>query len=311
MRTLLATSLITIFLSACSSAPNKPIQTYYDYSLLSSDSEQVSLSALPNKLVDADVILVGEWHTHSGIHRFQTDLLRQLVREGHTVAVSMEQFSRDAQSVVDQYLAGTIGEQVLINQGNAWPNYESDYRSLVELAKAQSLDIIAANAPKSIVRCIGRQGVDYLNQLNDTQRAFIATDIDTSDSAYKQKFMASMHHGKPEQTERQFAAQVTWDETMADSIVRYIEQNPATQVVHIAGKFHTEQGLGIKSSIARRNPNLNVVVITPTAAGSPRSTSGDDYWLEVLAPPARYVQDKNRLAAYQHLGKRNDSLTCQ
>ncbi|MCV5900204.1 ChaN family lipoprotein, partial [Escherichia coli] len=87
-----------------------------------------------------------------------------------------------------------------MKQANAWPNYESDYRPLVEFAKQKNLPVIAANAPKSIVRCIGRQGLDYINKLDDDQRMFIAQAINTGSSPYKEKFMASMHHGKPEQT---------------------------------------------------------------------------------------------------------------
>ena len=119
--------------------------------------------------------------------------------------------------------------------------------------------------------------------------------------------MASMHHGKPEQTEKQFAAQVTWDETMAESMTRYLEQNPSKQIIHIAGKFHIENGLGTKASILSRNPNLRVVVITPT--GDVISES-DDYQLEVLAPPVRYVQMENRMKAYHSLTKRNEDLSC-
>lgn len=309
MRTVIATSLITLFLTACSTTYDQTPTTFYDYQLLSPQAKPIQLSQLPNALTDADVILIGEWHTHAGVHRFQTDLIQQLITENKTVALSMEQFSRDKQDVVDEYLAGTIGEQVLITNGAAWPNYESDYRPLVELAKSNDLDIIAANAPKPIVRCIGRQGLDYLNKLTDKERSFLASDIDTSTTPYKEKFMASMHHGKPEQTEKQFAAQVTWDETMAESIVTYLAQNNGSQVVHIAGKFHTELGLGTKASILKRNGNLKVAVVTPVPDNT--STSGNDFRLVVIEPPVRYIQMENRMKAYQKLKGRNDDLTCR
>ncbi|NOH79417.1 hypothetical protein F0231_06640 [Vibrio sp. RE86] len=311
---LFATSLSCFALVACSSIstqnPESAVSTYYDYQLYSPSQQTLSLDSLPKTLLDADVILVGEWHTHAGIHRFQTNLIEQL-KESREVAVSMEQFSRDKQAVVDNYLSGKIGEQVLIKDSNAWPNYESDYRPLVELAKANDLNVIAANAPKPFVRCIGRKGLSYLNKLNDEQRSYLAQSIDTSNSAYKEKFMASMHHGKPEQTEKQYAAQVSWDETMAESITLYLDQNTTHQVVHIAGKFHTEQGLGTKASILKRNPNLNVVVITPTNSITEQDNQNQDYLLHVLAPPVRYVQMENRMAAYKHLSKRNDSLDCE
>ncbi|HHF3103096.1 TPA: ChaN family lipoprotein [Vibrio alginolyticus] len=302
-------------LTGCSSythtnshATSAEVTSFYDYQLYTPSGEHIALSKLPIELQQADVILIGEWHTHAGVHRFQTDMLKQLTSYDRSLALSMEQFTRDKQPVVDAYLRGEIGEQYLMKQANAWPNYESDYRPLVEFAKQKNLPVIAANAPKSIVRCIGRQGLDYINKLDDDQRTFIAQAINTGSSPYKEKFMASMHHGKPEQTEKQFAAQVTWDETMAESIVSYLDDNPGAQVVHVAGKFHTEQGLGTAASILSRNPSLKVVVISPTDNVLADNT---DYQLEVLAPPVRYVQDAHRMAAYQHLTKRNNDLQCK
>ncbi|HHF3255486.1 TPA: ChaN family lipoprotein [Vibrio alginolyticus] len=302
-------------LTGCSSythtnshATSAEVTSFYDYQLYTPSGEHIALSKLPIELQQADVILIGEWHTHAGVHRFQTDMLKQLTSYDRSLALSMEQFTRDKQPVVDAYLRGEIGEQYLMKQANAWPNYESDYRPLVEFAKQKNLPVIAANAPKSIVRCIGRQGLDYINKLDDDQRMFIAQAINTGSSPYKEKFMASMHHGKPEQTEKQFAAQVTWDETMAESIVSYLDDNPGAQIVHVAGKFHTEQGLGTAASILSRNPSLKVVVISPTDNVLSDNT---DYQLEVLAPPVRYVQDAHRMAAYQHLTKHNNDLQCK
>lgn len=132
------------------------------------------------------MILIGEWHTHAGIHRFQTDTLKQLIQNEQSVALSMEQFSRDNQPVVNSYLNDEIGEQTLIKQANAWPNYESDYRPLVELAKSHQLDIIAANAPKPMVHCISKHGLGYLAKLPQDKRAYVASNIDLGDSPYKQ-----------------------------------------------------------------------------------------------------------------------------
>lgn len=308
MRTSFSLLLAAMMLGGCATSPStSSLNHFYDYQLNSPQGQALSLQNLPSELLTADVILVGEWHTHPGVHRFQTDLLHTLSSQ-RSVALSMEQFTRDKQPVINQYLAGEIGEQPLISEGNAWPNYESDYRPLVELAKRQGLDVIAANAPKAIVRCIGRQGIGYLDKLDETERHYLAAEINTADSLYKNKFMASMHHGQPEQTERQYAAQITWDETMAESIVNYRKAHPQTQIVHIAGKFHTEGGLGTANSILRRAPELKVVVITPVAS---LSENGSDYQLEVLEPPVRYVQQSNRMKTYQALKSRNDELVCK
>lgn len=286
---------------------NQQVHTFYDYQLTTPTGQILSISALPERITDADVILIGEWHTHSAIHRFQTDLLKQLNTQKANITLSMEQFSRDSQPVLNQYLAGEIGEQPFTKQANAWPNYESDYRPLIEYAKSNQLDVIAANAPKAIVQCIGRVGLEYLETLPVQQRRDIAETVDNSASEYKEKFMASLHHGTPEQTEKQYSAQISWDETMAESITHYLAQNPDKQVMHIAGKFHTEGGLGTATSILNRNSALNIVVITPVTQLQPNSS---DYQLLVLDPPTRFVKPENRMKAYKALSQRNKDLKC-
>lgn len=297
--------LTSLILLGCASA--RPVTHFYDYQLATPLGKPLTLSALPASFSAADVILVGEWHTHSGIHRFQTDLLFHLLQQHRPIALSMEQFDRSAQPILNQYLLGEIGEQYLIKQANAWPNYQSDYRPLVELAKRYQAPVIAANAPKAIVRCIGRQGPEYLNQLDSEQRALVAQEIDNSDSPYKQRFMTSMHHGNEQQNERQFAAQLTWDETMAESIRDYLVHHPGHQVMHIAGLFHTQQGQGIAAALKRRLPEINIVIITPVI----NTTSGhSDYQLQVVAPPVRYVQPEHQRQAFQAIANRNDDLHC-
>lgn len=303
-----------LLLSGCSqqiqstSAPSQAITSFYDYQLLSPTGSPLSLSSLPQEIIDADVILIGEWHTHAAIHRFQTDLFKQLSATNPKLALSMEQFSRDKQTVVDEYLTGQIGEQTLMSDANAWPNYESDYRPLVEIAKAERRDVIAANAPKPIVKCIGQQGISYVGKLDVDEKSWLAKNIDLSDSPYKSKFLASMHHGDEEQTQKQFAAQMTWDATMAESIVNYISEHPDSQVMHIAGKFHIENGLGTAAQILELNPKLNVVVITPIEEVT---NKGSDYQLKVLAPPKRFVKQENMMKAYKEIKNRNNDLVCK
>ncbi|MDD9194995.1 ChaN family lipoprotein [Aliivibrio sp. S3MY1] len=303
-----------LLLSGCSqqiqstSAPSQAITSFYDYQLLSPAGSPLSLSALPQEIIDADVILIGEWHTHAAIHRFQTDLFKQLSATNPKLALSMEQFSRNKQTVVDEYLSGKIGEQTLMSDANAWPNYESDYRPLVEIAKAKGRDVIAANAPKPIVKCIGQQGISYVDKLDIDEKSWLAKNIDLSDSPYKSKFLASMHHGDEEQTQKQFAAQMTWDATMAESIVNYLALHPKAQIMHIAGKFHIENGLGTAAQIVKLNPKLNVVVISPIEKAS---NEDSDYQLEVLTPPKRFVKQENMMKAYKAIKNRNHDLVCK
>lgn len=303
--------------------PSSAVTTYYDYNLQSPTGENISLKGFMAVIADADVVLVGEWHTHTGIHRFQTELLQAMITANDNVALSMEQFTRDNQAIVNAYLAGEIGEETLITQANAWPNYRSDYRPLVALAKTNNIEIIAANAPRNIIRCIGKVGISYVDKLAADERMWLAAHINTQDSPYKTHFMASMHHGDERQNEHKFAAQVTWDETMAESIVNYLSANADKQVLHIAGKFHTENGLGTAASILAREPELKVVIVTPVdvnaeielidqANHDQASTvqTNADYRLQVIVPPLQFVKKAHMMASFKGLSKRDDKLTC-
>ncbi|WP_394243270.1 ChaN family lipoprotein [Vibrio astriarenae] len=305
-----ATLTITLLLASCIQSSQAPAQIpsiahYYDYQTIQ-NSRALDIESLSEKLQTADVILVGEWHTHSAVHRFQTELYHHLIQSNEEVTLSMEQFTRDKQRLVDAYLNGTIGEQFLKKKANAWPNYESDYRALVELAKLNQQSIVAANAPRKIVHCVGQRGLEYLEELPTDERKWVATNIDLSDNPYKQQFLASMHHGDPSMNEQQYAAQATWDETMAESIVNHLENNPTSKVMHIAGDFHINKGLGIKRVINRLNPDLSVVTISPSS----EVESGSDFTLQVLPPPQRYVQEKHRMEAYHSFGHGITPASC-
>ncbi len=95
-----------------------------------------------------------------------------------------------------------------------------------------------------------------------------------------------MHHGTPEQVEKQFAAQGNvGQETMAESIVNYLASNPEQQVIHMLVNS-TEGGLGTAASILSRNPDLKIAIISPIEVSHRIAVTIS----EVLSPPARFVK---------------------
>ena len=244
---------------------SKPTSSLFDYQLQNPAGNSLSLPDAARQLANADVIMVGELHGHQGIHRFQADLLAQLLSQPRPLALAMEQFSRDNQDTVNAYLAGTMGEEAFIEKSHAWPGYRSDYRPLITLAREAQIPVIAANAPRHIVRCIGRQGADYLQRLPIDERGWVAERLTLSDDAYKARFMESRHHGQAP-SEQQFAAQTTWDDTMAESIQLYLQQHPSHSVMLTVGRFHIAEGLGTVQRLQQRNPGLKIALIYPVTA---------------------------------------------
>ena len=269
-----------LVMTACSpdSAEEQSGLTHlYDHrwSLASDPDNAISIETVGTTLHDYDVIFFGELHNHAGIHLAQMELLSQLYQANSNISLSMEQFERDTQPVLDQYLAREIGEEYMIEQARAWDHYRSSYRPLVEFAREHGLPVIASNAPKQIVVCVGRFGLDVLGKYPPRERQHVAAQVDVSEGPYWQQFKAFMDadsaHQSPSDSEsqkimqtmskRSFAAQALRDDTMAESIANHINNNPERQVLHINGNFHSSGYLGTVERLRQREPDLKIAVI--------------------------------------------------
>ena len=221
-------------------------------------SAVLSVEQLAEALKDYDVVFFGEWHDHPGNHLAEMALFRAVHQREPQIALSLEQFERDVQPVVDDYMAGRIGEEALQRRGRAWNNYAESYRPLVEYAKENGLPVIAAEVPTRVVRCIGQEGPEFLSHLRADQRNWAAAELHLDGGAYRDKFFRFLAedngHGEGAPTDmtgaptpaalRSFAAQVTRDDTMAESIFLHLQKNPGRKIVHVTGNFHVEAFLG-------------------------------------------------------------------
>jgi len=250
------------------------------------DTEQ-SIYKVAELLAEYDVIFFGELHAHPGVHLAQMQLFEAMFTLNPELSLSLEQFERDVQPTVDDYLTGEIGEKYMISKTRAWDNYPTSYRPLVEFSRQHNLPVIAANAPKSTVVCVGRMGLDYLDSISPEERKNVASNIDISDGKYRQKFMSFLtnnsSHGSTsdhkmsdmmkKMSERSYSAQVLRDETMAESISKHLQQNPGRQVLNLNGTFHSSQFLGAVERLSKRMPGLKIAVIETVTL-----SANDDNW---------------------------------
>lgn len=221
-------------------------------------------------LATCDVVFLGEEHDNDTVHRLQIAITRELLERRGDVAISMEMFERDVQRWVDLYVEGAIDEATFLAQARPWPNYERHYRPAIELARARDLDVLAANCPRPLASRIARDGLGPV--LGDPTCALF---VDASDGEYKQRFEQAMasHQGNPgEEMERWFAAQCAKDDTMAETIARYLDERgpDAPLVVHWCGKFHSDHGLGTVERLRARRPDLAIGIVSTLSGGKPR-----------------------------------------
>ncbi|MFC1775729.1 ChaN family lipoprotein [Pseudomonadota bacterium] len=172
-----------------SAAKVAPLTDLYDTIWVKSEDGSVkSLEQVADDLSQFDVVFFGEFHGHSGIHLKQMQIFAALQQRNPNMTLSLEQFERDTQPLVDLYLAGKIGEKVLQEDGRAWPNYEQSYRPLVEFSKDNDLPVVASNAPKQAVICVSKKGPEIIDEIPMPDRLWVAKELHIEEGAYLDKY---------------------------------------------------------------------------------------------------------------------------
>lgn len=259
---------------------SRGLEDFYDTAFVMKDAKTgkprvVSFAEAAELLSGYDVVFFGESHRHPGVHLRQQELFRALVAKNPRYILSLEQFERDTQPVVDAYLAGKVGENALKEKGRAWDNYPTSYRPLVEFARTHGLPVVAAEAPTWAISCIGQWGPEILSQFRPEERGWIARDLNPGTGAYRAKYMrfqsgAAAHGGGASQSpeallkaERSLAGQTARDDTMAEAIFMALRAHPGSKALHLNGNFHSAAFLGTVERLKLRDPALKIAVIDP------------------------------------------------
>ena len=240
---LLCSSVVT----AQTTANPQPGQTYTNPEIL-------------QQLVKAKVVYLGETHDSAEDHQAQLAILREMQRQNRKIAIAMEMFQRPFQSAIDNYLAGKLTDEQLVEQteyDRRWRFPWESYAPILRFAKENQLPVLALNTPSEVTRKVARQGLESLTA-EEKKHIPPISEIRTDNAEYRQLLLeVYQQHQKAAQGnstafERFLQAQVLWDETMAEKIAEFVKANPDYQVVVLAGKGHIIYGYGIPSRVERR-----------------------------------------------------------
>ncbi|MEG4623729.1 ChaN family lipoprotein [Microcoleus sp. w1-18aA5] len=240
---LLCSSVVT----AQTTANPQPQQTYTNQEIL-------------QQLVKAKVVYLGETHDSAEDHQAQLKIIREMQRQNRKIAIAMEMFQRPFQSAIDNYLAGKLTEQQLVEQteyDRRWRFPWESYAPILRFAKENQLPVLALNTPSEVTRKVATQGLESLTA-EEKKHIPPISEIRTDNAEYRQLLLeVYQQHQKAAQGnstafERFLQAQVLWDETMAEKIAEFVKANPDYQVVVLAGKGHIIYGYGIPSRVERR-----------------------------------------------------------
>lgn len=245
----------------------------------------ITIQRIVEDFEDYDVILFGEEHNDSIAHSLEHLLLEKLYdKYGNSLALSLEMFDRDVQVVLNEYLSDKITEKYFIKDARVWKNYK-DYRPMIEFAKEKKLDVIAANAPFRYANMARRKGQEFLKSLSKTSKTFIAPlPYDTATGTHYEKLMKVMHNMPTPESKKDEVildplnplkmppssmpsfninqGQSLWNATMAYSIYEYLKKNQNKKIMHVNGRFHSDEYFGVPQQLKKYDDKIKYLVIS-------------------------------------------------
>lgn len=276
----------SVLLALAFAVPCLQAQTLADVRVVDADGRAVTLDAIGEAMGEVDVVFLGELHDDSLGHVVEARVLEQAFErysERRPVVLGLEMVETDVQTTLDEYLDGFIRERDWLAAGRPWANYETDYRPLVELARAHGAAVIGTNAPGRYVSLVARRnGPAVLDSLSDDAKGWLpplptAAPSEPLAAAFGE-LMGGMPHGHGPSPEGMLAAQTLRDASMAWQVAQALRQSPGALVVHVNGSFHSAGGLGIPEHLARYAPDARVLVVTMRRGTEAEPVApGDDF----------------------------------
>jgi uncharacterized iron-regulated protein len=243
------------------------------YRLFTADGKPVTYGKMVKVLAAADVVLFGESHNDPIAHWLELQVAKDLLRaKGQKLVLGAEMFERDVQPILASYVTvcDSTTEEVFAARTRPWPNYATDYRPLVELARANRLRFIGTNAPRPFARQVAKDGLESLAGLPEAEKAWLMPlplRVDMQRPAYQKMrtlFSADAGHGGGGAAsiglDRMINAQALKDATMAHFIAS--GRGSGELFLHFNGSFHSDNHSGICEYLLQEAPTTKLLTIS-------------------------------------------------
>lgn len=239
MRHLLFVVLLTLFCSPLLYGKHTNA-----YEIYQKNGSKTSFSKLVKASESAQYVFFGEYHNNPISHWLQFELTREMhaIHRNHLI-LGAEMFEADNQFIINEYLKDLISSSNFQNEVRLWPNYNTDYKPLLEYAKEYNIRFIATNIPRRYANMVYKKGLESLNELSEQALSYIVPldkfKFDPTVACYKEMIESMGEHGGNEIA----LAQAIKDATMAHFIASNTESNDV--FLHYNGAYHSDNYQGI------------------------------------------------------------------
>ena len=287
-------ALAQVFTTGCATArsaePDPAARTLFIFD--GRTGAELVWSQVLERAAAADATFIGERHDDPTGHAVQLAVYQDLLARFRGTAIALEHLERDEQATLDRYLRGEITPAEFIDstESRNWAGKDTwvgFFQPLVDTARENDSPVIAANAPRELVKRARDEGHSALDKLPAPERTTFEIPVtETTDSswnkawnAYYQRFHDLMSGGDDSEAEyartrNVFLSQSTWDGTMGASAAAALAAG-APKVVVCAGCFHIERDGGTVLQFKARRPKARTLTISVFDESSPVLRSED------------------------------------
>jgi len=229
------------------------------YKIYTKKGKEVSFEKMMKATKDKSYIFMGEYHNNAVSHWLQVEVMEALYElYKKKLIMGGEMFEADNQYILDEYLKGQISAKNYQKEMRLWPNYNTDYKPLIEFAKSKELNFVASNIPRRYANMVYKKGLKSLNELSELAKSFIVPlnqfNFDSTVTCYKEIY--EMQHGG----EGMATAQAIKDATMAYFILKY--SKPNSVFLHFQGAYHSDNYQGIIHYLKQHVELNNILTIS-------------------------------------------------
>ena len=288
---LIGVVLVALIWEGCAVAPVTPVNLTIkdtdrkfavDTIIATQTRSTVSFEELLTDLEQVGVVFVGEVHDNGAHHQIQARLVQALHARHPNLSVGMEMFDHRYDPVLAQWRAGELDREAFIQKTHwyvrraGW-GFDFDlYAPIFETVRDNHIRLVGLNVPGWIPSKISKSGLD--NLLPD-ERKLVARNIDTQNAehrAYVEAIFNANPHHKIASFDYFYEAQCAWEDTMAQSIVNKMGENP---MVVLVGNGHIIRKFGVPDRVHTRNQSSFRTVYLASAGSEVEWDVADYIWV--------------------------------
>jgi uncharacterized iron-regulated protein len=215
------------------------------YVIFDANGKKINYEEMIKSLSSADFVFVGELHNNPISHWMELEITKDIfTKKDGKIIQGAEMFEADDQLIIDEYLNSVYSEKKFEPEMKLWPNYETDYKPLLNFAKQNNIKFVASNIPRRYASIVYKKGFEGLNSLSDEAKKYIAPlpiKYDKELDCYKA--MMNMGGMPAHANENLPKSQASKDATMAYFINKNYKKNYT--FIHYQGAYHSDNHQGI------------------------------------------------------------------